>query len=456
MIDRSATWIAAATGGELLAAGPDAEHDGPGPRRVVFEPTDATPEDLFAALGAGGTNPLEQATTALGQGAWGLLAEPGVAAEFPNAGRPVIAAAAPQQALRSLALAWRRELGVTVVGVTGSSGKTSTKDILRALLEPVCRVHANRLNFNNRIGMPITILEAERDTEVVVLELATRTPAGVAALARIAEPDHGVILNIGAAHLTRLGGLPGVARAKAKLIAALPAGGTCVIPAGEPLLDPYRRDDLDTITFGEGGDVVLRSVTDGIAEIDVRGHTITLELTYAQPFNLTNTLAAVAIATALGYTPSGRIEPEFSPHRGEVIRLAGQITLVDHAYNTNPESVTAVLSHFATIPASRHVAVLGYLYHLGEQRERYHLEVGRHARRLGIDVLITMAGPAAEMGIGFGGPTHHVHGPGHAMKVLGRVLRPGDVVLLMGTSTSGLTRVSDRLRAERALEPTGS
>jgi UDP-N-acetylmuramoyl-tripeptide--D-alanyl-D-alanine ligase len=454
MIDRTAAWIAAAAGGELVGGVGGCE--GPGPRRVEFEPPDSTPEDLFVALGVAGRDPLEQARTALEQGAWGLLAKPEVAAKFRNSGRPVIAAEVPGHALRLLARAWRRELGATVIGVTGSSGKTSTKDILRALLKPVCSVHANWRNFNNQIGMPITILQAERGTDVLVLELATRELGGVASLSSYAEPDLGVLVNIGPAHLKLFGGLLAVAEAKAELIAALPAGGTCVIPAREPLLDPYLRDDLDTVRFGDSGEVTLRSFSDGRAEIDARGHTITLELAYDQPYNLTNTLAAVAAATALGYTPAGRVDPDFSPGRGQRIPLAGQITLIDHTYNANPASVMAVLNHLATVPATRRVAVLGFISGLGHEREHYHREVGRHAHALGIDVLITVAGPAAEMGIAFGGVTHHAQGPGHATKILSRVLAPGDVVLLMGSSLSGLDRVGDRLRAARALDPARS
>ena len=158
-------------------------------------------------------------------------------------------------ALQRLATAWRRELGANVIGVTGSTGKTSTKDLLRALLAPHRRTVASRANFNTEIGLPLEILDAPAGTEVLVLEMGMRGAGQIAELAAIAEPDVGVIVSIGPVHLELLGTIEAIAAAKAELIAALPPGGTAVVPAGEPLLEPHLRADVETVTFGAGGDV---------------------------------------------------------------------------------------------------------------------------------------------------------------------------------------------------------
>ncbi len=183
----------------------------------------------------------------------GLEAGPGV-----DAGPGVVLAADdPLAALQRLATAWRRELGAAVIGVTGSTGKTSTKELLREVIAPHRRVVASRANFNTEIGLPLEILGAPAGTEVLVLEMGMRGAGQIAELTGIAEPDVGVIVSIGPVHLELLGTIEAIAAAKSELTAGLAAGATAVLPAGEPLLLPHRRKDLQTVTFGEGGDVRL-------------------------------------------------------------------------------------------------------------------------------------------------------------------------------------------------------
>ena len=154
----------------------------------------------------------------------------------------LIAAEDPLAALQRLATAWRRELGAKVIGVTGSTGKTSTKDLLLALLSPHRRTVASRTNFNTEIGLPLEVLAAPAGTEVLVLEMAMRGAGQIAELAAIAEPDVGVIVSVGPVHLELLGTVEAIAAAKAELIAALAPGGTAVVPASEPLLEPHLRE----------------------------------------------------------------------------------------------------------------------------------------------------------------------------------------------------------------------
>jgi len=332
--------------------------------------------------------------------------------------------------------------GLTIVGITGSSGKTSTKDILAALLHQRWpQTHANRENLNTEIGLPLTILDAERGTEALVLEMAMRGAGQIAELTAIAEPDVGVIVNVGPVHLELLGTVERVAAAKAELIRGLPAGGACVVPAGEPLLEPHLRDDLETITFGDGGDVRLLSFADGRARIDARGTEVVLELPYSESHNLLNTVAAVAAATALGVVPGGPVDVSFSSLRGEVVELGGGVTVVNDCYNANPMSMRAALDHLAESPAARRIAVLGTMAELGDDGERFHREIGRRADELGVDVLVTVGEAALPYGDAFDGERHAVASPEEARAILEELAQPGDRVLIKGSRSAGLERV---------------
>jgi UDP-N-acetylmuramoyl-tripeptide--D-alanyl-D-alanine ligase len=378
---------------------------------------------------------------ALDAGAWGALVSPAHADRLADAPRPVIAADDPLGALQSLARAWRRELGARVIGVTGSTGKTSTKDILAALLAPHLRTHANRQNLNTEIGLPLTILEAGAGTEAMVLEMAMRGEGQIAELTAIAEPDVGVIVNVGPVHLELLGTVERVAAAKAELIRDLVPGAACVVPAAEPLLDAHLRADLDVTTFGPGGDVTLVGFEDGHARIEAHGEPIELELAYSEPHNLQNTLAAVGAALAAGVRPEGRVEPAFSSMRGQVVELAGGVTVVNDCYNANPMSMRAALKHLAETPAQRRVAILGTMAELGPDSRSFHEEIGLEAGELGIDVLVTVGEDALPYAERFDGETYAAGEPEEAGALLNEIAQPGDRVLVKGSRSVGLERV---------------
>jgi UDP-N-acetylmuramoyl-tripeptide--D-alanyl-D-alanine ligase len=438
VIDRSADWVASAAGGRLHAGDPLE----PGPRRAVVDSRAAGPGDLFAGLRGSRDDGGRFAAGALAAGAWGAIVSPAHAGEVATSARPVIVADDPLAALQSLARAWRRELGCPVVAVTGSTGKTSTKDILAAVLQGAWpRVHANRENLNTEIGLPLTILEAEPGTEAMVLEMAMRGAGQIAELTAIAEPDVGLVVNVGPVHLELLGTVERVAAAKAELIRDLRPGAACVVPAGEPLLEPHLRDDLDTITFGDGGDVRLASFEGGVARIDARGTEVALELSYDEAYNVLNTVAAVAAATTLGVVPSGRVEVSFSSLRGEVVELGGGVTVVNDCYNANPMSMNAALEHLARSPAQRRIAVLGTMAELGDDGERFHREVGRHADELGVDVLVTVGEAALPFSTDFTSETYAVASPEEARAILEELAQPGDRVLIKGSRSAGLERV---------------
>jgi UDP-N-acetylmuramoyl-tripeptide--D-alanyl-D-alanine ligase len=325
--------------------------------------------------------------------------------------------------------------------VTGSTGKTSTKDILSALLRSRVRTHASQENFNTEIGVPLTILEAGRGTEALVLEMAMRGEGQIAELAEIAEPDVGVIVNVGPVHLEILGTVERVAAAKAELIRDLRPGAACVVPASEPLLDAHLRDDLDTWTFGPGGQVQLLSMDGERAEIEARGERIELELAYREPHNLLNTLAAVAAAGALGVRVGGAVNVQFSSLRGEVVELPGGVVVVNDCYNANPMSMRAALDHLAESPAERRIAVLGTMAELGRDSAEYHREIGEHAAARGVDLLVPVGEEALAYTGGFDGETQPVATPEEAGSLLEEVARPGDRVLVKGSRSVGLERV---------------
>lgn len=446
MRDRNTSWVVDTTGGELLAGDPTA----PGPARAIVDTRVAGAGDLFFGLRGEHVDGGTHAPDALAIGAWGAIVAPEHGERAVHAAPPgatVIASVDPLSALQALAGAWRRELDCRVVGVTGSTGKTSTKDILSALVGPHRVTHANSENLNTEIGLPLTILEAPPETEVLVLEMAMRGEGQIGELAAIAAPDVGVIVNVGPVHLELLGTVERVAAAKAELLRDLPADGACVVPAGEPLLERHLRDDLDTTTFGPGGDVMLLSFEahgdrhGGIAEIEAHGERVLLDLPYSEPYNLLNTLAAVGAAQALGVKPNGAVEVAFSSLRGDIVELAGGVTVVNDCYNANPMSMRAALKHLAESPAQRRVAVLGEMAELGGAAHAFHREIGEEASALGIDVLITVGRGALDYGYGYDGESYSAPTPEEAGALLAEIALPGDRVLVKGSRSAGLERV---------------
>jgi UDP-N-acetylmuramoyl-tripeptide--D-alanyl-D-alanine ligase len=431
--------VAGAAGARLLRSGDC------GPQRAVIDSREAGPGDLFVGLAGTRADGGSFAAAALEQGAWGVLVGPAHAGA-PAAGRgAVLVAEDPLAALQALARAWRRELGARVVAITGSTGKTSTKDILAAVLGAAMVTVASRGNLNTEIGLPLSVLAAPRGTEALVLELAMRGPGQIALLAGICEPDVGVIVNVGPAHLELLGSLEAIAAAKAELLAALAPGATAVVPAGEPLLEPYLRLDLDVVRFGAGGDVTLRSAGAAGVEIAVRGETLALEPGFRSQHLLGDLLAAVGAARALGVTPRGRLEVSFSAGRGERIELPGGVTVVDDCYNANPMSMRAALEELHQTAPGRRVAVLGDMLELGPEEPRFHRELGVQATAAGVDLLVTVGDRAALAAEGFAAEHRHARDAGEAARLVPGLLRDGDTVLIKASRGVGLELVADAL-----------
>ena len=389
----------------------------PGPERASIDSRRILPGDLFVGLSGERSDGGSHAAQALEAGAWGVLVAPehARAAAGSAHGGAVLAHSDPLVGLHSLARAWRRELrarGAMVVAITGSTGKTSTKDILAALLAERLQVAASPENFNTEIGLPLALLSAPAETELLVLEMAMRGPGQIAELTAIAEPDVGVIVNIGPAHLELLGSLEAIAAAKAELIAGLAPGASVVVPAGEPLLAPHLRAEVSVISFGEGGEVSLAERrADGSVLIRHGETEIELWPSFAQAHNLSNLLAAVAARAG------ARIHPARASGRAAFQRCAGSASScpvvwcsIADCYNANPMSMRAAIDDLAETAAGRRVAVLGDMLELGPDAPRLHSEIGERANARGIDLLVTVGPLAAQMRSGFAGESHAVSG----------------------------------------------
>jgi UDP-N-acetylmuramoyl-tripeptide--D-alanyl-D-alanine ligase len=463
VIDWDAARVAAAAGASMTRR----HHDGAGPRRVTIDSREVRPGDLFVGLSGERVDGGTHAEQALGAGAWGVLVAPAHAARVAetragaggDAEGALLAHPDPLAGLQALARAWRRALGAKVVAITGSTGKTSTKDILAAVLAGHLRTAASPQNLNTEIGLPLAVLAAPRGTEALVLEMAMRGPRQIAELVAIAEPDVGVIVNVGPVHLELLGSLQAIAAAKAELIAGLPPGATVVIPAHEPLLAPHLRTDLRTVTFGDGGDYELAaSPTAGDVTIVAReaGRTIVVRPSFSQSHNLRNLLAAVAAARALGVTPEGKLDVAFSALRGERVALADGIVLINDCYNANPMSMRAALDDLAASAPARRVAVLGDMLELGDQHApALHREIAAHARARGVELLVAVGPQAAEIGGAFDGEAHLVPDAAAAAALLPALLRDRDTVLVKGSRGVGLELVAERLAAAEAASGSG-
>ena len=358
--------------------------------------------DLFVAV-AGGADFVEHA-----------LARGASAALVPNDAFAALAAIAGAVRGRSQA---------RIVGITGSTGKTSTKDILYALCAPERRTIANEGNFNTEVGVPLTLCRIEEDTEICISELAMRGLGQIAWLASFVRPDVGVITNIGPVHLELVESIENVARAKAELIDALPPGGVLIVPE-EPLLEPYLvRSDI--IVNRVAADTPLPFTT-----------------SFTARHQLANARLAAATARCLDVPLPESLAVEFSKLREEERPLPGGGLLLNDCYNANPVSMRAALEHLAERgDGHRRIAVLGGMAELGAGSLGYHEEIGALLRELGIERVIAVGDDARP----YGG--EWVATAADAAARLRDELRPGDVVLVKGSRSVGLEVVAENLTA---------
>jgi UDP-N-acetylmuramoyl-tripeptide--D-alanyl-D-alanine ligase len=395
------------------------------------------PGDLFVAIRGG----VDYVGAALERGAAATLVPDDAFAAMAALGR----------AVRDLAQA-------RVVGITGSTGKTSTKDILAALCRPHLRTVAAEQSHNNEIGLPLTLTRIELDTELAITEMGSRGPGQIRDLCRIARPHLAVITKLGPAHLELFGTVEGVVAAESEIIGELPSRGVAVVPTDEPLLERHLgRADIDVVRYGPGGDVELLAFdSDEFARLTVNafGERAELEFSFRSRHNATNALAALAAYRALGLplgeVQRGAMNVSLSRWREEELPLPGGGLLINDCYNANPVSMEAALGHLAFRAQSRRrVAVLGDMAELGPEADAYHGEIGRAAARAGVDVLIGL-GPLSRGYLeGAEGVATRLWYPTveEGMASVHATVRPGDCVLVKGSRSMGLEAVAEALAA---------
>ena len=480
MLPTTLAAVAAVTGGRL--------HRARGDERVTaveFDTRAIGPGGLFVALPGARVDGHDFAAAAVAAGAVGVLAgrevdAPAVivppvdrAASIDSAGSylagtdPDGRGAAVLAALATLAGHSVRALeGLAVVGVTGSSGKTSTKDLIAAVLTPLGATVAPPGSFNNELGLPWTALRAGADTRHLVLEFSARGPGHIAALAAAVPPRIGVVLNVGSAHLGEFGSTAAIAVAKGELVEALDGDGVAVLNADDPAVAAMGiRTAARVVLTGRHPNAHIRAenvvLVAGRARFTLRTPSGDAEvaLRLVGEHHVGNALAAAAVGHELGATPAGIAESlsaatPTSRWRMELVDLPGGVTVVNDAYNANPESMRAALAALASVSAAdpaatgggrrRTWAVLGGIGELGAGSDAAHAQVAQDARAHGVDELVAVAAP--EYGTSFdGGRLRHAADVDEALALLRAELRPGDVVLIKASRAAGLERLAASL-----------
>jgi UDP-N-acetylmuramoyl-tripeptide--D-alanyl-D-alanine ligase len=452
--------IARATGGRLVdGADPDRVVDG----AVVLDSRTAGDGSLFVAVRGEHADGHDFASAAIGGGAVAFLGTR-------TAGVPGIVVDDVVIALGALAQAFLRRLPATrVVGVTGSAGKTSTKDLLGAVFATGGPTVAPAGNLNNEYGLPLTVTTARPDTETVVLEYGARGAGHIRYLTTIAPPHLGVVLNVGSAHLGEFGSRETIAQAKGELVEALPIGGAAILNADDPLVAAMAsRTHASVVTYGVAAtaDVQLREVTTDEAArarfvVSTPGGRASVALSLHGAHHAHNAAAAIAagLAAGLDFDPMvAAVEAATarSPHRMDVRVRADGIVVIDDAYNASPDSMLAGLhALLQTKTNGRRWAVLGAMRELGGESDAAHREIGEQAARLGIDRLVVVGPDAASIASGAvsiasgavasGVVVTSVDDADAAGELLAAELDDGDVVLVKASNSERLWQIADRL-----------
>ena len=419
--------------------GPDATID-----RVITDSRLARPGDLFVPLVAE-RDGHDFVAAALAAGATASLSERGTEDLRLAHDARLLLVAHTGAALNDLAGFARARMSGRVIGVTGSVGKTTVKDLMAELLATKLVTSASERSFNNEIGVPLTLCNAPDDVEALVVEMGARGPGHIAALCELAHPQVGVVTVVAGAHLELFGDLAGVAVAKGELIEALPADGTAVLNADDPLVAAMAaRSAAPVLTFGRAaGDVRASDVALGD---DLRASFLltspwgsaSVRLAIAGEHHVTNALAAAAVALDAGIAVEAVAEAlgsaTISPWRMEVVTTPGGATLINDAYNANPTSMSAALEALAALPARRRVAVLGEMAELGADAEALHHEMVAQARSLDIEVVAVGTDAYGMAGVQ----------PADAVATLAS-LGEGDAALVKGSRVAGLELVVSRV-----------
>jgi UDP-N-acetylmuramoyl-tripeptide--D-alanyl-D-alanine ligase len=448
--------VAAAVSGELRDADPATLVTG----SVEYDSRLVGAGGLFLALPGERVDGHDFAVAAIGQGAVAVLSTRPVDV-------PRIEVADGIAAITALAATVARRLPATVIGITGSSGKTSTKDLLGSVLATAGPTIAPAGSANNELGHPYTVLQADETTRFLVLEMGARGVGHIRHLTRIAPPQIGVVLNVGTAHLGVFGSREAIAQAKGELVEALPADsadGVAVLNADDPLvLGMAPRTSARVMTFGESAEADVRAENVALNDLGRPGFMLRyghdaaqVQLRFVGAHHVSNALAAASVAIAAGMpadaaaTALSAAKPA-SRWRMEVTERADGVVVINDAYNANPESTAAALRALATVARNRHarsVAVLGTMAELGAAEQSEHEGIGRLAARLGIARVIAVGAPArpirsaAALEGSWVGAADWVPDADAAIEALRADLRAGDVVLVKASRAASLERVA--------------
>jgi UDP-N-acetylmuramoyl-tripeptide--D-alanyl-D-alanine ligase len=453
--------VAELVGGRLVGADPDVQVGGPAGGHVEFDSRKVSAGDLFLAVNGENTDGHRFAEAAMAAGALAVIANRPVAA-------PTILVADPVAAITALATACARRLTATIIGITGSSGKTSTKDLLAQVLAEHGRTVAPPGSFNNELGHPYTVLLADERTEFLILETSARGVGHIAHLTRIAPPRIGAVLNVGSAHVGEFGSTEAIAQAKGELVEALPpasAGGIAVLNADDAQVARMSgRTQAKVLTFGErrGADVRAESVRlDDRAragfELVIGPQRAPVALQVHGEHQVGNALAVAAIASACDMTVA-EIAAALSKAtsrsrwRMEITETAQGVTVINDAYNANPESVRAALKSLVSMAHGRRtVALLGQMAELGDTSMAAHDAIGRLIVRLDVSQLVAV-GPAARpiahgaaLEGSWNGESEWVADVPAAIARVAQLIEPGDVVLVKGSRSVGMERVAQAI-----------
>lgn len=418
------------------------------------------PGELFFAVRGERFDGHDFVAAALERGAVGAVVARTRVASLPDAAlpQPLLITEDPLLALQTLAAHVRRQWGRTVVAITGSAGKTTTKDAIAAAVGAGMIVLKSQGNLNNAFGLPLQLLRLEPQHEIAVVEMGMNHSGEIAALARIAAPDWGVVTNVGTAHIENFpDGQDGIARAKFELVAALHAKGVAFLNSDDAYVSQFGRDFMGRVVyFGHGPTANPRilSTREDSAGLHIgyragkrEGH-FTLQLLGAH--NALNAMAALAVALEAGVEEDAAIEAlsrlTAGDKRGQIVELAGASILND-SYNSNPEALRSMIGTLAALPAAgRRILVAGEMLELGEHAPALHAACGRAAAEAGIDMVVGVRGNAEHLASAAcaGGVTSiFLPDAAAAGHWLAANLRPGDVVLIKG---------SRGVRLERAIE----
>lgn len=441
-------------------------------RRVSTDSRDLEPGDLFVALKGEKFDGYDFCGEALRKGAQGVIVDRPLSEDLVRTFRPLeIRVPDTLRALGDLAAGWRRRFDIPVAALTGSNGKTTTKEMAVAILRLSFRCLWSPGNFNNRIGLPLTLLRLGPEHERVVLEMGMNEPGEIRELTRIASPQTGVLLNVGPAHLEKFGDLDGIAEAKGEMLEALPEGALFVYNRDDPRVASLaRRWPGPKKSFGLGADCDVRPLEEGGGaqsreiRLSVQGLLVQARLRLPGRHNLYNALAAAALAQSLG-APAEAIEEGLSRFEGMSGRFSiepGQrFTIVNDTYNANPRSMECALDTLDEIgPSGGRILVLGDMLELGAQSEQAHFELGRRAARFrpaALFVTGTFAHKVREGALAEGYDEEKIElfeDPSRlAREILGRI-QGGEWILIKGSRGMAMERVVRALKESAA--PAGS